>query len=62
MIAQIFSERTFIVTIGNYGSVVTLHNGKKIEQAIFFEAFTEESKKDLAKLFTEYKSAQSISS
>ncbi len=57
MIAQIFSERTFIVTIGNYGSVVTLHNGKKIEQAIFFEAFTEESKKDLAKLFTEYKSA-----
>lgn len=57
MIAKIISEKTFIVTIGNYGSVVVLHNGKKIEQTISLEVLTEENKKDLAQLFTKYKSA-----
>ncbi len=56
MITKIISESNFVVTIGNYGSVVTLHNGKNIEQTIFFDSFTEENKKSLQELFTKYKS------
>jgi len=56
MITKIISESNFVVTIGNYGSVVTLHNGKKIEETIFLEGLTEENKVTLKKLFTKHKS------
>lgn len=56
MITKIISESNFVVTIGNYGSVVTLHNGKKIEEAIFLETLTEENKATLQKLFIKNKS------
>ena len=57
MITKIISESNFVVTIGNYGSLVALHNGKKIEESIFLEEFTEENKADLQRLFTKHKSA-----
>jgi len=56
MITKIISESNFVVTIGNYGSAVALHNGKNIEQTIFLESLTAENKKDLQKLFTKNKS------
>lgn len=57
MITKIISERNFVITIGNYGSVIALHNGKNIEKKIFIQELNEENKPEIEKLFTKYKSA-----
>ena len=32
-----FSQKTIVITIGNYGAVVALHNGSSIENKIFLD-------------------------
>lgn len=45
-------KRSFVVTIGDYGAVVALHDDNKIKTKIFLEDLTEESKIDLKNLFS----------
>ncbi len=46
------SKKSFVVTIGNYGAVIALHDGNEIKNKIFLESLTEESKNDLKILFS----------
>ncbi len=46
------SKKSFVVTIGNYGAVVALHDGNEIKSKIFLDDLTEEAKIDLKNLFT----------
>ena len=46
------SKKSFVVTIGNYGAVVALHDGNEIKSKIFLDDLTEEAKIDLKTLFT----------
>ncbi len=46
------SKKSFVVTIGNYGAVIALHDGNEIKNKIFLETLTEESKSDLKILFS----------
>lgn len=50
------SKKSFVVTIGNYGSVVALHDSSEIKNKIFLETLTEEAKIDLKHLFTKNQS------
>ncbi len=52
-----FSAQNFVVTIGNYGAVVALHENKKIKNKIFLEEFNEEVKTELSNLFNKHKVA-----
>lgn len=38
------SEKNIVVTIGNYGAIITVHNGNKIENDIFFAELNDEAK------------------
>jgi hypothetical protein len=42
-----FGEKNIIVTIGNYGAVVALHQGNEIKNKIFLDELTETVKADL---------------
>ncbi len=44
------SEKNIVVTIGNYGAIVTLHNGNKIENDVFFTDLNEEGKAGIANI------------
>ncbi len=46
------SKKSFVITIGNYGAVVALHDGNDIKSKIFLDELTDEAKPDLKKLFT----------
>jgi hypothetical protein len=50
-----FLKKSFVITIGNYGAVITLHNGDKIENKIFLEELNEKVKSELIKLFSKNK-------
>lgn len=52
-----FSEKTIVVTIGNYGAVVALHDSKEIKNKVFLEELSDEAKKQLAVIFVKNKSA-----
>lgn len=52
-----FSEKNFVVTIGNYGAVVALYEKNEIKNKIFLEELTDELKADLKKLFVQNQSA-----
>jgi len=52
-----FSEKNIVITIGDYGVVVALHDGKEIKNKIFLDALSDESKTELTKLFTSNKHA-----
>src|SRR3990167_11164303 len=53
-----FSEKTFVVTIGNYGAVVASHEKNEIKNKIFLDDLTDEAKKQLQEIFAKNKSAK----
>ena len=52
------SDKKFIVTIGNYGAVVALHNENKILSKIFLEELNDKTKEELRVLFKANKSSE----
>ena len=46
-----FSSKTFVITIGNNGTIVSLHSKKNIVSKVFIEEINDESKKELEKIF-----------
>lgn len=46
------NQKSFVVTVGNRGTVVALHHGNEIKNKIFLDDLTEEAKIDLKNLFT----------
>lgn len=55
---MLLEAQTFVITIGNYGTVVALHQGKEIKHKIFLESLTDDLKADLKKLFNKHRAAQ----
>lgn len=51
-----FSEKNFVITIGNYGAVVALHENNIIKNKIFLEELTDVLQNDLRNLLTRNKS------
>ena len=52
-----FSQKTIVITIGNFGAVVALHNGGSIENKIFLDELNDTSKEELKSVFNKNKSA-----
>ncbi len=52
-----FSEKNIIVTIGNYGAVVALHEGNELKNKIFLDELNDTTKADLLKIFANNKLA-----
>lgn len=52
-----FSQKNIVITIGNYGAVVALHNGRSIENKIFLDELNSASKDELKSFFNKNKSA-----
>jgi hypothetical protein len=52
-----FSKKNIVVTIGNYGSVVALHDGSKIKNKIFLDELNDKSKEELKGIFLSHKDA-----
>lgn len=52
-----FSEKNIVVTIGNYGAVVALHESNEIKNKIFLDDLTDAAKEELKTIFTKNKSA-----
>lgn len=50
------SDGSFVITIGDKGSVVALHKSGEIRNKIFLEKLTDDIKKELAQLFSKNKS------
>ncbi len=50
------SSKNFVITIGNYGAVVALHDNNDVRNKIFLEELSEESKIDLRNLFNKNES------
>ncbi len=50
-----FSSKTFVITIGNNGTIVALHSKKNIIIKIFVEELNDESKKQIEKIFKQNK-------
>lgn len=48
-------DTSFVITVGNLGSVVALHGPGEIKQKIFLDSLTEDAKKELLQLFTSHK-------
>ncbi len=51
------SKKSFVITIGDAGAVVALHDGSAIKNKVFLEELTEEQKVELKNLFTQNDSA-----
>jgi hypothetical protein len=51
-----FSQKNIVITIGNYGTVVALHNGRSIENKIFLNELNSASKDELKSFFNKNKS------
>jgi hypothetical protein len=52
-----FSQKNIVITIGNFGAVVALHNGNNIENKIFLDGLNDASKDELKSIFNKNKSA-----
>lgn len=50
-----FSNKNFVITIGNNGTIVALHTKKNILSKIFIEELNDEAKKELDKIFKQNK-------
>jgi len=50
-----FSSKTFVITIGNNGTIVALHNKKNIISKVFIEELSDDSKKEIEKIFMQNK-------
>ncbi len=50
-------NNNFVITIGNYGAVVVLHEKDKIRNKIFLEKLNQNNKKELTTLFTQNQQA-----
>jgi hypothetical protein len=50
-------SNNFVITIGNYGAVVALHDKSKIQNKIFLEVLNQDNKKELATLFKKNQNA-----
>ncbi|MBM3580323.1 MAG: hypothetical protein FJX34_06100, partial [Alphaproteobacteria bacterium] len=50
-----FSEKNIVITIGNYGTIVTLHSGRKTDEK-FFEDLNDDAKSQLTEFFGRRKS------
>ncbi len=55
------ARKNIVITIGNYGSIITVHKGKKIENKIFLnkEDFNQENKDKISAFFKKNKSLPS---
>lgn len=53
-----FSKKNIVVTIGDYGSVVTLHDGSEIKNKIFLDELNDKSKEELKSIFLANKTAE----
>jgi hypothetical protein len=51
------SRENFVITIGDFGSIVALHSGNSIKESLFLENLDDESKEKLKSLFAKNKSA-----
>lgn len=52
-----FSEKNIVVTIGNYGAVVALHEGNNMKNKIFLDDLTDAAQVELKTFFSKNKSA-----
>jgi hypothetical protein len=52
-----FSSKTFVITIGNNGTIVALHNKKNIISKIFIEELSDDGKIEIEKIFKQNKQA-----
>lgn len=52
-----FSKKNIVVTIGNYGAVVALHEGNEIKNKIFIDELNDAAKEELKGIFSKNKSA-----
>lgn len=50
------SKENFVITIGDFGAIIALHNGNTIKSSTFIETLNDESKVTLKNLFDEHKS------
>lgn len=50
------SKENFVITIGDFGAIIALHNGNAIKSSTFIETLNDESKVTLKNLFDERKS------
>jgi hypothetical protein len=50
-------NNNFVITIGNYGAVVALHDKDKIKNKIFLEELNQDNKQELTNLFTQNQKA-----
>ncbi len=50
-------SNNFVITIGNYGAVVALHDKSKIKNKIFLEALNQDNKQELTALFEQNQKA-----
>jgi len=53
-----FSKKNIVVTIGNYGAVIALHEGNEIKNKIFIDELNDAAKGELNGIFLKNKSAQ----
>ena len=51
------SKKNIVVTIGNYGAVVALHDGDEIKNKIFLDELNDKSKEELKSVFLSHKTA-----
>ncbi|MCE3255864.1 MAG: hypothetical protein K0R25_1358 [Rickettsiaceae bacterium] len=49
------NKKKFTISIGEYGAIVVLHDGKKIQNKILVSTLNDENKKHLKELFTKHK-------
>ena len=52
-----FSEKSIVITIGNYGAVVAFHEGDAIKDKVFLDELNDTSKAELKNLFAKHKSS-----
>lgn len=52
-----FSEKSFVITIGNYGAILVLHDGNNIKHKSFIEEINDTTKQELEEIFTKNSSS-----
>ena len=52
-----FSEKNIVITIGNHGAVVAVHEGSNIKNKIFLDGLNDDTQKHLRDVFAKNKSA-----
>ena len=52
---QMLSEKNIVVTIGNYGAVIALHSGGKIQSKAFIAEFDDNARTQIAEICLAHK-------